>query len=125
MDFSKVAKKVFNVSPAMVGKKISTAELLHNVLEIEKVDILNMFDKHGEEKPVSVWNFKGISGHYFGGYMLTKIAKAWFEEYAKEHGGEFDLSEFNKELAETNVKITIEMKRTRNGNNFVSVNFVQ
>lgn len=119
MDFKAVANKAFDYSPVMVGKRIATSEILHTRLEIQAVDIITM-----NGKDVSVWNFKGMPGHYFGGMKLTQVATAWRTEYARQHNGEFDLNDFNSELSKANITFVMEMKRTRKGNNFVNIEFV-
>lgn len=119
VNFTEVAKKVYNQSPVMVGNKLTTAQLINSILTITGADIIDMVGK-----PVSVWNFKEFPGHYFGGKMLTEVLTAWEKAYTEENGA-FDLTEFNKELKSAAIKIKLETTRLRNGNAFVKVSFVK
>lgn len=128
--FAKIANELTLLSDVMANRdKIDTKEIIRKYPEgitINEVDIIKMVDeKTGEVGDVAVCAFKeDTTKFFFGGLIITKIVKGWAESYKMLEGDSFD--ELNADLhAEGGVKMILEEKRTKHGNNLTSVKIVE
>ena len=114
--FTDKAKKVTSGSFLTEGKeKIDMTDLIRNYkkgITITGVDFLK--DKDGKE--FGAFTFaEDNTKFFFGGQVLTDIAKSWAEDYE-------DMKELSEDLAKDGgVQVLLTTKRSKNGREYTAV----
>lgn len=118
--FAQIAKEATLLSPIMQGRtKKDVDELLGEEITITGVDFLTMTDKSGESKEFVVCTYEEEPEcFFFGGTVLTKIAKAWVADYASPE-------ECSEALAaEGGCVVKMTQGKTKNGNKITNVEII-
>ena len=118
--FAAIAKEATSLSPIMRGKtKKDTDELLNEEITITGFDFLTMTDKSGESKEFVVCVYEeDPECFFFGGTVLTKIAKAWVADYESPEEASEALA------ADGGCVIKMTSGKTKNGNRITNVEII-
>lgn len=118
--FAAIAKEATSLSEIMKGKtKKDVDELIGEEITITGFDFLTATDKSGEAKEYVVCTYEEEPDcFFFGGTVLTKIAKAWVADFGSPEEASEALA------AEGGCTIKMSMGKTKNGNRIVNVDII-
>lgn len=116
--FQRIAQEELSLSPLMTGRdQLKTEDLIGKTVTIVAFDFATITDQNGEEKTFPVLLLKEYKDKYYnGGALLSKLCKAWADEY------EGDIEAASDDLAQAGgVQLRFRATRTKSGNNLTAI----